>query len=222
MTISPALKVSPREDLWMLEGAFGPTLMNTYAVPYMSAAVKNKYTADGTLPGPVYQSHYWVLEGGVLPNKPGTVDRPLPSSGDMGDLYAYDVLLDAYLTGSDVGNPLLTPPQVLAVSSKWAKSQALNTMARYLHQTLHLSDKESPWVIAAVLLAGTALLVQVVDSPKMAEFKNWLEDLLTNNPAQELNDIPVQVDPFPDSWGAQWDGTWDDNIACVTGREKCK
>jgi hypothetical protein len=209
---------------------FGPQFMTEYVVAYMPAAVREQYEAYMSSVGPylvpVVQSHWWVLKGGVLPDKPGTAAKPLPSNGLMGDLYAYDVMLDSwFMTPGWTSND---NPNQLGVSQA---QTAVNFAVRYVHQALHSSaaakrviidDGMDDVVIIGALFGITAAIFAIGDSPSAQELNDWLNGLLTGTGADTVEPFVSLPDEWPPDWSDSWSGDWDEKEACVEDAEKCK
>ena len=205
-------------NLLRMAAAFGPSFMATYAVPYMTAQVRPNYEELVSSVTPLLQSHWWALKGGVLPDQPtaGTGGATGTTNGVMGDLYAYDVFLDAYMT-QDASAFVRVVPQIPI-------HQALATAGKYMH-IVHVQngevDKSGLFDVIIVLAAVFA----IAESKTAASVTDWLGQVLgqayADATAQPEIELPSPIDPFPDEWDTPWDGGWDDNVVCVTDGDKC-
>jgi hypothetical protein len=181
--------------LVMMASAFGIDFMAKWAVPYMSPLTLLAYNELLTFVEVYPQSYFWVRQGHTLP------------ISQMGDLYGYDVYLDAYLSQQNV-----TYAEI-----QTAKNQAANTTALYLRSTLHRGEKEAPIIILAAAVGIVVGVFAIADSPTAQRLGTLLVDAALATP-QELVDLII--DPDLD-WGVDWHGSWDMSLFCLGYGDGC-
>jgi hypothetical protein len=212
---------------------FGPAFMARYVVGAMPTAVRTQYEAYvaflGSYLTPVDQSYWWVLRGGVLPDQPGTAAHPLPSNGLMGDLYAYDVMLNSWFTTP--GWTSADNPNATGISQG---VRAVNFAIRYLKTQVSTGaikpssaipfDGMDDVILVGVLFGIAQAIFAIADSPSAEALNDWMNGLLTGTGAD--SEVPFASLPFPEisppDWSDPWYGDWDEKVACVGDAEKCK